>query len=74
MHAANYGHYNVIKTLLDNNADSDCREHSSGRTALMLAASNGHTRCIEMLVGPGRANIAMKDDSGNPAVSLFLNL
>lgn len=70
MYAANYGHYNVIKALLDHNANSNYKDATNGRTALMLAASNGHTRCIEMLVGQGKADIRIKDFQNYTAVSL----
>jgi len=66
MYAASYGHYNIIKSLLEYNADSNLKELSAGRTALMMAASNGHTRCIEMLV-QGKADIRLKDNQGYTA-------
>ncbi|CAN6484909.1 unnamed protein product [Victoria cruziana] len=49
MHACRYGHWEVVQTLLlykSNVARADYR----GRTALHFAASNGHARCIRLLV------------------------
>lgn len=67
MYAAHYGHYNVIRLLLQHGANSSLQEPEGGKTALMLAASNGHTRCIETLVCQGGADIAQRDFSGNSA-------
>ena len=67
MYAAHYGHYNVIRVLLQHGANNSLQEPNNGKTALMLAASNGHTRCIEMLVCQGGADITQRDFSGNSA-------
>ncbi|RWS09333.1 ankyrin repeat and SAM domain-containing protein 3-like protein, partial [Dinothrombium tinctorium] len=67
MYAAHYGHYNVIRMLIDHNADVNLQEWVNGKTALMLAASNGHTRCVEVLINHGRANIHLTDYAGQAA-------
>lgn len=67
MYAAHYGHYNVIRVLLQHGANSSLQEPEGGKTGLMLAASNGHTRCIETLVCQGSADIAQRDFAGNCA-------
>jgi len=67
MYAAHYGHYNVIKLLIDNGANVNAQEWVQGRTALMLASSCGHTRCLEALVTLGGADIDIKDYNGRTA-------
>ena len=67
MYAAHYGHYNVIKMLIDNGANVNAQEWVQGRTALMLASSCGHTRCLEALVTLGGADINIKDYNGRTA-------
>lgn len=69
MHAAEGGHYNLIKPLIENGADTNLKD-SRGRTALMLASSNGHTRCIESLINGG-ANIHLQDPQKHTAVNII---
>lgn len=67
MYAAHYGHYNVIRMLVDHGCDVNLREWTSQRTALMMAASNGHTRCVETLVTHGKARVELVDGNGKNA-------
>lgn len=67
MYAAHYGHYNVVKMLIDYGANVNITEKIQGRTPLMLAASCGHTRCIEVLITLGAADIDMTDTQGHNA-------
>lgn len=53
MHAANMGHFSVLKLLVNQGVWINVQEPVDGKTALMLAASNGHTRCVEILVSAG---------------------
>lgn len=69
MYAAHYGHYNIVKALLEKRADANHRD-ANGCTPLMCSAQNGHTRCIEMLVSQGKADIKIKDKSLFTAVSV----
>jgi len=55
MFAANYGHFNVVKLLVDLGANVDYRDKYR-RTALMLAACNGHTLCLYVLINDGKAD------------------
>lgn len=71
MYAANYGHYNILKPLVtERQAITNFREPKTDKTALMFAASNGHTRCIETLL-QGKADKDLKDAQGNNAVSIL---
>ncbi|KAI1297306.1 Ankyrin repeat and SAM domain-containing protein 3 [Halotydeus destructor] len=67
MYAAHYGHFSVLRTLVDCGANVDLKEWEQGRTALMMAASNGHTRCIEVLVVHGKVDITVRDKDGRDA-------
>ncbi|XP_053202817.1 ankyrin repeat and SAM domain-containing protein 3-like [Panonychus citri] len=67
MYAAHYGHYNVVKMLIDYGANVNLCESVKGRTPLMLAASCGHTRCLEVLITLGAADIEMTDSQGHNA-------
>lgn len=68
MYASHYGHYNIVKALLEKRADANHRD-ANGSTPLMCSAQNGHTRCIEMLVSQGKADIKLKDHNNYTAVS-----
>jgi ankyrin repeat protein len=60
MRAANNGHSEALKLLLDKGADPNLR-NSAGQTALMLAAQRGHAHASDLL----RAAAAQKGpDSG----------
>jgi len=68
MYACHYGHYSVVKVLIDAGCDVNLADPVYKRTALMLAASNGHTRCIELLATCGRCELDQKDVDGHSAV------
>ncbi|XP_074603443.1 uncharacterized protein LOC141856981 [Brevipalpus obovatus] len=67
MYAANFGHYNVIKLLIDHGSSVNAQEWIQGRSPLMLAASCGHTRCLEVLIALGGADVDMVDFQGRNA-------
>lgn len=67
MYAAHFGHYNVIKVLIDHGGSVNVQEWVRGRTPLMLAASCGHTRCLEVLITLGGADIDLVDFEGHNA-------
>jgi len=72
MYASNYGHFNIIRLLIRYGCDVNHRDWQ-GRTALMLAASNGHTRCIDTLLNVGKADLTLKDLSGTDAYKYAKN-
>lgn len=67
MYAAHFGHYNIIKVLIDNGGAVNVQEWVRGRTPLMLAASCGHTRCLEVLITLGCADVDLFDFEGHNA-------
>ncbi|MBR5888302.1 MAG: ankyrin repeat domain-containing protein, partial [Akkermansia sp.] len=46
--AANIGHTECVKLLIDAGADVN-RANNEGRTPLSIAEKNGHTECAELL-------------------------
>jgi len=73
MYAAHYGHYNIIRILTQYSCLVDYQDQIHGRTALMLAASNGHTRSIETLLTYGKADRSLTDFTGNDAFQYAKN-
>lgn len=67
MYACHYGHFTVVRVLVDADSDVNLYEFSRRRTALMMAAGNGHTRCIEALMSSGKLDLDQKDLDGNTA-------
>ena len=67
MYAAHYGHFGVVRVLINAGVPVDQREWSTGRTALMMAAANGHTKCLSLLVREGRAALDAVDKDGKTA-------
>ncbi|KAL1372047.1 hypothetical protein HN51_002213 [Arachis hypogaea] len=50
MQACQYGHWEVVQTLILFKANIHKADYLNGGTALHLAALNGHTRCIRLLL------------------------
>ncbi|GAA0161703.1 homeodomain transcription factor [Lithospermum erythrorhizon] len=50
MQACQYGHWEVVQTLILFNANIHRADYLNGGTALHLAALNGHFRCIRLLL------------------------
>ncbi|MBR5888317.1 MAG: ankyrin repeat domain-containing protein, partial [Akkermansia sp.] len=50
--AANIGHTECVKLLIDAGADVN-RANNEGRTPLSIAEKNGHTECAELLRAAG---------------------
>ncbi|CAK9136796.1 unnamed protein product [Ilex paraguariensis] len=50
MQACRYGHWEVVQTLLLFRCNVTRADYLGGRTALHLAALNGHVRCIRLVV------------------------
>jgi ankyrin repeat protein len=66
--AAENGHHEIIRLLLQANAEIDGRS-SGGDTALCIAASNGHHLAVAELLKAG-ANIELADGWGKTPLSL----
>jgi ankyrin repeat protein len=64
--AAEYGNAEVVKTLLDAEADVDVQD-SYGYTPLIYATLNGHTEIVKMLVDV-KADVDVQDSCGNTAL------
>ncbi|KAE9601693.1 hypothetical protein Lal_00040615 [Lupinus albus] len=68
MQACQHGHWEVVQTLIIFNANIYKADYLNGGTALHLAALNGHTRCIRLLLAdcipsiPNFWNILQIDD------------
>ncbi|XP_066545124.1 ankyrin repeat and SAM domain-containing protein 3 isoform X2 [Amia ocellicauda] len=52
-HCTSTGHQQVVKFLLDNNADANVKEPKSGFTPLMEAAASGHEIIVQYLLQHG---------------------
>lgn len=70
MQACQHGHWEVVQTLVVFGANVHRVDYLNGGTALHLAALNGHTRCIRLLLAdyiPSIPNIwdLLRDRSGN---------
>lgn len=50
MQACQYGHWEVVQTLILFKANIDRADYLTGSTALHLAALNGHSQCIRLLL------------------------
>ena len=48
--AARKGHQDVVKVLLDNNAEVNATRHTDGVTALHVATVNGHAEVVKLLL------------------------
>ncbi|GKU11494.1 unnamed protein product [Fusarium langsethiae] len=50
MIASYYGHYVIVKLLLDNDAEIDAKDSEYGQTPLLWAAENGHDAVVKLLL------------------------
>ncbi|KAL9224138.1 hypothetical protein vseg_000204 [Gypsophila vaccaria] len=50
MQACQHGHWEVVQTLIIHKANIHRADYLNGGTALHLAALNGHTRCIRLIL------------------------
>jgi hypothetical protein len=66
VHAACEGHWEIVKLLLEKNADPNARNMGSN-TALMLAARRGHIEVVKALIAAG-VEVNAKDHSGGTAL------
>ena len=64
MYAAHYGHFQVVDELVRAGCDVNAVEPTNGRNALMMAAANGHSYCVEKLVHSGRMDLQARDLNG----------
>jgi ankyrin repeat protein len=66
--AAMNGHLEAVLLLLDEGADPESRETSSGRSPLSLAAENGHLHVVNLLV-TRNCDVDCSDASGRTPLS-----
>lgn len=50
--AAAYNHFDLLQWLLENKANINCKD-KCGRTPLILAVRNGHTKIVSQLLKRG---------------------
>jgi hypothetical protein len=62
LHAAEYGHLDVVQFLVENGANI----HSRNDSALLCAARNGHLNTVQYLVENGADISYLLNDKGNP--------
>ena len=63
--ASYLGYTNIVKTLLDNNADIKSRDDIDGSMAIHIAAGNGNNEVIEILLSKDETIINETDNKGN---------
>lgn len=63
--ASYLGYTNIVKTLLDNNANIKAREDVDGSMAIHMASANGKNDVIEILLSKDETLINEKDNKGN---------
>ena len=63
--ASYLGYTNIVKTLLDNNADIKARDDIDGSMAIHMAAANGNNEVIEILLSKDETIINETDNKGN---------
>lgn len=66
--AAEDGHASMVGILAEAGADLNAREWGYGKTALMLAAEEGHDEFIKHLLG-NDADVGIADNSGQTALA-----
>ena len=66
--AARNGRLVAVELLLNQGADVNARDKSSGATALIVASREGHRQVVDLLLKKG-ADVNAKDASGNSALS-----
>ncbi|KAG8372470.1 hypothetical protein BUALT_Bualt12G0069500 [Buddleja alternifolia] len=77
MQACQYGHWEVVQTLILFKANIHRADYLNGGTALHLAALNGHSRCIRLLLAdhipsiPNLCNILKNRSRSDETVSEF---
>ncbi|CAL5376525.1 unnamed protein product [Camellia sinensis] len=77
MQACQYGHWEVVQTLVLFKANIHRADYLNGGTALHLAALNGHSRCIRLLITdyipsiPDIWNILRKTSKNEDSISEF---
>jgi len=69
--AAMVGHTEVVKVLLDNNADVNARRTDDGATPLDAAAYNGHTEVVKLLLD-NNADVNARRTSDDGATPLYI--
>jgi ankyrin repeat protein len=67
LEACMQGRQEQIERLLNLGADVNAGDSNTGRTPLIIAALNGHTEAVGLLLGKG-ANINVKSDTGRTAL------
>lgn len=60
--AARHGHHHLCSLLVQSDAAVDVQD-DQGRTALYLAASQGHAGCISVLIDEVRSRFIVHDPS-----------
>ena len=63
--ASYLGYTNIVKTLLNNNADIKARDDIDGSMAIHMAAANGNNEVIEILLSKDETIINETDNKGN---------
>ena len=61
--AAESGHVDCVRLLLESNAHVDARNAPDGRTALWISVTNRHTACVKLLLET-KANVHLGDRFG----------
>jgi hypothetical protein len=67
MGAADWGHHDVIRLLLDKHADANAQD-KRGFTPLEAAASNGHAKAVKTLIDGGATLDAQDHKYGGTAL------
>uniref|UniRef100_A0A3B3TKS5 Ankyrin repeat domain 28 n=2 Tax=Poecilia latipinna TaxID=48699 RepID=A0A3B3TKS5_9TELE len=70
LHAAAFtDHVECLQLLLSHNAQVNCVD-AAGKTPLMMAAENGQTNAVELLVSSAKADLTLQDAEKNTALHL----